>query len=279
MPVLPTAIRQHRAACEAALDAAQQAAALIRTYTESGSRSVALKGTHDLVTEADTAAQALIAEVLARAFPGAIFLGEEGAGDPATFTDSTDGTRWIVDPIDGTTNFAHGVGAYAVSIGFQRGDQIVAGVIYDVARDEAFVAARGEGAYLGTERIQVSATPDLGQALVSHGMPYRCRAHEAAYYEVLRALLHRAQGQRRFGAAAIDLAYIACGRFDAGFLVGIRPWDVAAGWLLVEEAGGRVTDFTGAPYTLTGPLILASNGQALHHAFADVLQPLADAQC
>ena len=279
MPTLPPAIRQHRDACEAALDAAEQAAALIRTYAQDDSRSVVLKGTHDLVTQADLAAQNLIAEVLAEAFPDAALLGEEGASDPATFTDTTDGARWIVDPIDGTTNFAHGVGAYAVSIGLQRGDEIVAGVIYDVARDEAFVAARGEGAYLDSERIRVSATPDLDQALVSHGMPYRCRAHEAAYYDVLRALLHRAQGQRRFGAAAIDLAYIACGRFDAGFLVGIRPWDVAAGWLLVEEAGGRVTDFTGAPYTLTGPLILASNGQPLHDTFAEVLQPLADARC
>lgn len=258
---------------DAAVDAAWQAARLIRTHAgRIDEDAVREKGWHDPVTQADEEAQRIITGALSRAFPAFDVLAEEGATDAAAVAE---GYRWIVDPIDGTTNFTRGVPPYAVSIALQRGADVVVGVVLDVAREELFTAVRGGGAFCNGTRIRVSPTRILDQALLTTGFPYRSFDHVDAYLQVLRRAMHATRGLRRPGAASVDLAYVACGRFDGFFETGLNAWDVAAGALLVEEAGGRVTDYHGAPNPLFARQILASNG-LLHAALLDLLAPMRD---
>ncbi len=259
---------------DAAVAAAWQAARVIRMHAgRIDEDDVHEKGRHDLVTRADEEAQRLITGALAGAFPAFDVLAEEGRHeDPAAVTE---GYRWIIDPIDGTTNFTRGVPPYAVSIALQRGAEVVVGVVLDVAREELFTAVRGGGAFRNGARLVVSHTRALGSSLLTTGFPYRAFDHVESYLEVLRRAMHAARGLRRPGAASVDLAYVACGRFDGFFETGLNAWDVAAGALLVEEAGGRVTDYHGAPNPLFARQILASNG-LLHAALLDLLAPMRD---
>jgi myo-inositol-1(or 4)-monophosphatase len=227
---------------------------------------VRLKSEIDMVTEADEAAEALIAGRLRDAYAGHLLLCEEGS--QGSVVDSR--YRWVVDPLDGTTNFAHGLPTFAVSIALEEEGLPIIGVVYDPMRDEMFVARRGGGATLNGQPIHISLTDRLIASILVTGFSYdlQRRAHQA---ETWRDFLTRVQAIRQTGSAALNLCYIACGRLDGYWERGISPWDVAAGALIVTEAGGTVTDMRGGPFHSDDREILASNG-FLH---ADLLAILA----
>ncbi len=239
----------------AAERAAREAAALIRHHAGEAT-AVREKGLHDLVTATDEEAQHIILATLRGAFPDYAVLAEEGdeqeraAGRP----------RWIIDPIDGTTNFAHGVPPYCVSIALQdETGALVLGVVHEVAADEVFAAVAGRGLTVNGEPAGVSTTAELGQALVTTGFPFREYGHLDAYLAALRRFMLDTRGLRRPGSAAADLAWVAGGRFDAFFEAGLAPWDVAAGVVLVREGRGRVTGLVENDDPVFGPGIAASN--------------------
>ena len=219
----------------------------------------------DLITEADREAEKSIIETLSRAFPTHAILAEE-SGPSANESEH----RWIIDPLDGTTNFAHGYPIFCVSIAYERRGEIRLGVVYDATRNECFVATRGGGARLNGKRFHASGIRTLDVALLGTGFPYDRREHRRFYLAFWEAFMMRAHGVRRAGAAAIDLAYVACGRLDAFWEFGLKPWDVAAGSLLVTEASGRVTNMDGSPLELTAGRIVASNGK-LHAQMVEVI--------
>ena len=238
---------------EAAIEIAREAGALVSNFAE---RKIPfeLKGEFDLVTEADRASEALVVERLQTRFPTHAILGEEG-GDREAASEY----RWYVDPVDGTTNFAHGFPVYNVTLGLERAGELIAGVIYDPTRNEMFAAEKGGGAYLNGRRIHVSRAAAADAALVATGFPSK-RRHENVNIHFYYQMAMVTHGVRRAGAAAIDLAYVACGRLDGFWEFGLSPWDMAAGILLIEEAGGRVSDMKGRAHTLRSPHILANNG-------------------
>ena len=215
------------------------------------------KGAIDLVTEADVAAEKAIIDLLRKELPGADFLAEESSLVPAEAM--PEGPAWIIDPLDGTTNFAHHFPWFATSIGYSDGGQVKAGVIYQPILDELFCAVRGGGAWLNGKPIRVSRAPALQQSLLATGFPYNIKEKSGEVIGALAAVLPNCQGVRRAGAAALDLAYVACGRLDGFWEINLKPWDTAAGLVLLEEAGGRATDFAGAPYHPCLPEILATN--------------------
>lgn len=236
--------------------AARRAGALLRArHTER--QEIAFKSTDiDLVTAADRDAEALIVTALAEAFPEHGIVAEESAARP-----SSDGHRWYVDPLDGTTNFAHGYPQFAVSIALARDDELLLGVVYDPMREETFSAVRGQGARLNGAPIGVSGTARLVHGLLATGFPYDRRLHADYYVAFLAEAMRRSQGVRREGSAALDLCWVACGRLDAFWEWKLQPWDLAAGRLVVEEAGGQITDFAGGPHRLSGEETAASNGR------------------
>jgi myo-inositol-1(or 4)-monophosphatase len=219
----------------------------------------------DLVTEADRESEAAIIEVIHRAFPTHAVLAEE-SGASAHQSDH----RWIVDPLDGTTNFAHGYPQFCVSIAYERRGRVLLGVVYDALKKECFIAQRGQGARLNGKPIRVSTTSNLGASLLCTGFPYDRRERRRFYLCFWEELMTRAQGVRRTGSAALDLAYVAAGRTDGFWEFGLRPWDVAAGALIIEEARGRTTNIDGSELDLAGANILATNGR-LHDEMRDVL--------
>ena len=218
-----------------------------------------MKGAVDPVTRVDRDAEEAIRSVIVSHFPNDRFLGEETGGD-----DWRVGRVWIVDPLDGTVNFVHRLPQVAVSVALWDDGRPVIGVIIDVAQNDEFVAVSGEGATLNSKPISVSDTPTLDQSLVSTGFPYDRRDHAAAYLRVVEEVMMNSQGTRRLGAAALDLAWLAAGRYDAywehGGTHGIKPWDVAAGMLLVTEAGGTYTNESGETHQLQARAHVASNG-------------------
>ncbi|AFL89445.1 inositol monophosphatase/fructose-1,6-bisphosphatase family protein [Terriglobus roseus DSM 18391] len=258
-----------------AAEIAREAGALLRHYYEKGV-TAEFKGDVDIVTEADRASEKLIGERLNTLFPEHGIYGEEGTRQKL---DSE--YRWYVDPLDGTTNFAHGFPFFCVSMGLEHRPAgtaedadgvIVAGVIYEPLRDELFLAERGKGAYLNGRRISVSKTALLQESLLSTGFPSHKR-HENPNAHFYHELTLRSHGLRRAGAAAIDLAYTAAGRVEGYWEFNLNPWDTAAGLLLVEEAGGEVTRFDGSPFLLDSREILASNGRIggeMRAIFADM---------
>jgi len=241
---------------ENAIDIAHDAGALLRSYFEQRV-SFELKGAYDLVTVADRASEKLVVDRLKSLYPDHSILAEEGSGH------ETGGEyRWYVDPLDGTTNFAHGYPVYNVTIGLEKAGEMIAGVVYDPSLDELFACERGAGAYKNGRRIHVSRARRLDDSLVATGFPSR-RRHQDINVHFFYQLAMATHGVRRGGAAAIDLASVACGRLDAYWEFGLNPWDMAAGRLLVQEAGGVCTGMTGGPHHLRGPHILADNG-AIH---------------
>jgi myo-inositol-1(or 4)-monophosphatase len=229
---------------------------------------VSNKGDIDLVTESDLASEKLIIERIRSHYPRHAILAEESGEAVATEIQSE--WKWIVDPLDGTTNYAHGYPCFCVSIGLERSGRIELGVVYDPLRDDVFAAERGRGATLNERRNRVSSIDDLNQAMLCTGFPYdvRERPHFARHFSNFTM---EAQAVRRDGSAALDLAYVAAGRFDGFWEDGLSPWDVAAGVLLVEEAGGRVSDFRGDPLDIYTPQVLVSNG-AIHESMMRVLR-------
>ena len=212
------------------------------------------KGDADLVTEADRASERLITDRIRARWPRHDLVGEEGA-----LVDSGSDYRWYVDPLDGTTNFAHGFPVFCVSMGLEYKGKMIAGVVYDPTRDEMFSAERGSGAYLNQRRIRVSAASKLGETLLATGFPSQKR-HANPNIHFYHQITLRTHGVRRAGSAALDLCYVASGRVDGFWEFNLNPWDTAAGVLLVEEAGGSVTDFGGSPFQIASRETLASNG-------------------
>lgn len=235
------------------MEIAREAGALVSNMAE---RKIPfeLKGDFDLVTAADRASEALIVERLQSHFPSHSIVGEEGG-----LRERQAEYCWYVDPVDGTTNFAHGFPAYNVTMAVERSGELIAGVIFDPTRNEMFAAEKGGGAYLNGHRIHVSRVNSVAESLVATGFPSRKR-HENVNIHFYYQLAMISHGVRRAGSAALDLAYVASGRLDGFWEFGLKPWDMAAGILLVEEAGGRCADMHGAPRHLSGEHLLADNG-------------------
>jgi myo-inositol-1(or 4)-monophosphatase len=253
--------------------AAHKAArSLKRDFGEVERLQVSLKGPANFVTAADRRAEEILREELGRARPGYGFLGEEGGRH-----EGSDKTHlWIVDPLDGTTNFLHGIPQFAVSIGLERDGAVVAGVVYNPATDELYTAERGSGAFLNDRRIRVAARRRLGEAVVGCGMPHRGRGGLDEFRDELARVQDEVAGLRRFGAAALDLAWVASGRLDAFWERNLSPWDMAAGTLIIREAGGFVTDLDGRDAMLTKGHIIAGN-ETMHGALLRLLREPAKA--
>lgn len=258
-----------------AVRAARRAAAVVRE--QAGSRmDVRDKGRNDFVTKTDEEAQAAAVKALREAFPEDSILAEEGEA-PRSTPQVVDGRRWIVDPIDGTTNFMHQVPPYAVSIALQEEDRIVVGVVLDVSHDELFTAVAGHGLQVNGRPASVSRTDVFGEAFLATGFPYRRFEHTEVYLDVLADILRTARSVRRHGSAAVDLARLACGRFDGFFETGLQAWDVAAGVLLVREGGGRVTNYRdNAGLTPLFDQQVCATNHRLHAPLLDHLAPMDD---
>jgi len=254
-----------RVACAAVAEAS----ALLRA-TWRDAKTIHYKGAVDLVTETDRAAEALVTSRLRAAFPDHRIVAEEASSGVALAPPPADTHVWYLDPLDGTTNFAHAYPHFAVSLALARGTELELAVVSDPLRDETFVARRGAGARLNGAPIAVSTTDDLERALLATGFPYDRRVHRDFYLAFTADLMTRAQGIRRNGAAALDLCYVACGRLDGFWEWKLHPWDTAAGTLIVREAGGAVSDFRGESFDLFGQQTLASNGR-VHGAMVEIL--------
>ncbi len=249
----------------AMVEIAREAGALLMDFF--GRVTIEYKGEADLVTVADRTSEKLIRERIKNLWPTHDILGEEEG-----LVDTGSDYRWYLDPLDGTTNFAHGFPMFCVSMGLEHKQRRIAGVVYDPTRDEMFSAEQGSGAYLNGQAIHVSKTAKLAESLVATGFPSNKRHHNPNIHFYHQITL-RSHGVRRAGSAALDLCYVACGRLDGFWEFNLNPWDTAAGVLMVEEAGGRVSDYQGNYYPTDGRETMASNGlihQALMHEFEEI---------
>ncbi|MEB3283776.1 MAG: inositol monophosphatase family protein [Candidatus Sericytochromatia bacterium] len=250
---------------EFAIETARAAGKLLREGLNQP-RTIRFKGAIDLVTEMDIAAEKIILEAIRANFPGHAILSEEaGAAVPGNSE-----YRWVVDPLDGTTNYAHGLPLFCVSIGLEHAGTPVLGVIYAPVLDEMYAAELGKGATLNGQPIEVSKTASLERALLVTGFPYDVQI-KSSNLKHFSSFIHSVQAVRRLGSAALDLSWVAAGRFDGFWEPRLAPWDLCAGSLLVQEAGGRVTGYDGSAFSIYGKEVLASNGR-IHGAMIDTLQ-------
>jgi len=249
----------------AAQAAAREAGHLLRQNIDK-SGEIFFKGVVDLVTDSDNASQKMIFKRLSSAFPDHDFLAEEGLcqAKGSEF-------RWIIDPLDGTTNYAHRFPVFCISTALEQNGEVVLGVIYDPMREEMFWGVKGEGAFLNGEKIQVSKVSDLNKSLIATGFPYDLRESKVNNIRHFNNFVLRVQAIRRCGSAALDLCYVACGRFDGFWELKLNPWDVAAGALIVKEAGGSLSDFQGREFSIYGSEILATNS-LIHEEMVKVLE-------
>lgn len=224
------------------------------------------KGDINLVTEVDYLCQERIIDIIKKEFPDDEIISEE-----KTNTYDNEKNRWIIDPLDGTTNYAHGYPFFCTSVAYENGGDIVAGVVYNPIFDELFYSKKGEGAYLNNNRLHVSKINALKDALLSTGFPYDLVTNKNNNINNFIKFLYAAQAIRRDGSAALNLCYLACGRFDGFWELRLNPWDVAAGFLVVSESGGKITNFEGSPFDIYRDNIVASNG-LIHNAMLDVLK-------
>ncbi|MCH7401406.1 inositol monophosphatase [Belliella kenyensis] len=246
---------------------AKEAGAFIRRERQVFDISkVESKGLNDMVSYVDKEAEKIIVTKLSEILPEAGFITEEG-----TKSDETKAYTWIIDPLDGTTNFIHGIPIFCVSIGLMKDQEIVLGVVYEINLHECFYALKGQGAYCNDTKIKVSNAPSLSECLIATGFPYSAFESIDEYLAILKSLMQKSHGLRRLGSAAADLCYVACGRMDAYFEYNLNSYDVAAGSLIVQEAGGQVTDFRKGDDFIFGREILASNGK-VHEEFWKVLR-------
>jgi myo-inositol-1(or 4)-monophosphatase len=246
--------------------AARAGGAIVRAALD-GPAQVRNKGAVDLVTEVDLASEAAILALLNDRMPGVPVLAEEGGGA------SSAATRWVVDPLDGTTNFVHGFPSFGVSVALQQEGRIIAGCVYDPVRHQAYSAGRDLGAHCEGRPLRVSAVSSLDRALLLTGFAYDRRQRADFYLRFVKAFLEKSQGLRRAGSAAMDMCHVAAGRADGFWEFGLNVWDIAAGVLLIEEAGGRVSDMLGGPLHFDKPRLLATNGW-VHAEMQEVLLPL-----
>ncbi len=248
-----------------AIGVARDAGALLRDRL--GTRiDISHKGSINLVTDVDLASEKLIREAISTYYPRHEILAEEGG-----LTETRSEYRWVVDPLDGTTNYAHGYPFFCVSIALEYQGEAVVGVVYDPMREELFTAERGGGAALNNRPIRVSAIDDLTQGILSTGFPYDIKTSKLTNLDHWANFAMNAQALRRDGAAALDLCYVACGRYDGFWELNLSPWDTAAGALIVAEAGGHVTDFGGGLFSNYKPEVVASNGK-IHNRMIEVLR-------
>jgi myo-inositol-1(or 4)-monophosphatase len=227
----------------------------IRTESQAFDRSrIEFKqGFNNLVSYVDKEAESRLVKSLSELIPGCGFIAEEG-----THQAPENGYVWIIDPLDGTTNFMHGVPPYAISVGLARDNQLVLGVVYEITRDECFHAREGSPARLNGQEIRVSAIQRMDESLLATGFPYYHQEKKDTYLQIIKHFLERTHGIRRLGSAAVDLCYVACGRFDGFFEYNLNPWDVAGGAFIVQQAGGKVSDFSGGPNYLHGGELIAA---------------------
>jgi len=219
-----------------------------------------------LVTEMDLLAEKVIVSEIRKRYPDHSLLAEE-----KTDLRGDSPYRWVIDPLDGTTNYAHGYPVFSLSIALEKAGEVILGVVYDPTRDELFVGKKGKGARLNGRKIHVSSTPKLSECLLATGFPYDIRETAADNFDHFRNFALRVHAVRRAGSAALDLCYVAAGRFDGFWEMKLGPWDLAAGSLMVREAGGKVTDFLGTPLVLDGKYVLASNGK-IHREMIQLLK-------
>lgn len=264
MPTMPNQDTEPAAWLALAVDAARAAGEIIRRGM-SDALDVRYKGAINLVTQIDVAAERAVVERLQAKVPDHGILAEEG-----TLHHGKSPYRWLIDPLDGTTNYAHRFPFFCVSIGLQRGDDVVLGVVLDPVRDELFTAVRGAGAACNGRPMTVSSTAALGESLVVTGFAYDPKRDTNVNFRHFEAMSRVVQGVRRTGSAALDLCYVAAGRSDGFWELFLSPWDTAAGQVIVEEAGGRVTDFSGRAFSPYIPEVVASNGK-IHDAMLAVL--------
>lgn len=251
---------------QVAIRAAFQAGeVLMANLGKLSSDRIDLKKKFDFVTEVDKESERVIIAEIRSAFPDHKFLAEETARDEGG------GYRWLIDPLDGTTNYIHGFPIFAVSIALERDGEIVLGVVYDPTRNEIFQAQKGGGAFLNDRQILVSPTIDPAICLLTTGFPFRSKEHLELYQKSFNLLFHQVSGIRRPGAVALDFAYLASGRCDGFWEIGLAPWDVAAGFLLVQEAGGKMTDFSGGDQAIWTGNVVASNGK-IHSLILGIVQ-------
>lgn len=239
---------------------------LKKEITTLGSEAIEIKGLHNFVTYVDKTAEEMIMDALAEMLPEAGFIAEENQ-------DTKKGERynWVIDPLDGTTNYIHGIPLFSVSIALLDDGEVVLGVVHEAVRDECFYAWKGSPAFLNGKIIKVSPTGKLNDSLMATGFPYYDYSKLEPYLNIFRHLMENTHGLRRLGSAAVDLAYVACGRFEGFYEYGLNSWDVAAGALIVNQAGGTVTDFKGGYDFLFGREIIATN-QFIHKEFLGIVR-------
>ena len=255
--------------CFSAMEVVKQAASYVREQHENRQGlAIEEKGRQNFVTEVDKRAEEILVEGLSALMPGAGFIAEEG-------TNSQRGKRynWIIDPVDGTTNFIHGVFPFAISVGFTDQEEVVAGIIYEFGLDEFFYTWKGGGAWLNGKKIRVSEVSRVDQSLIATGFPYTNFKYLKQFMKSMDHFMKNSHGLRRLGSAATDIAYVACGRYDGFYEYGLNPWDVAAGMLLVKEAGGEISDFSGHRDPLFAEHIIVSNN-LIYNEFQSVIQEI-----
>jgi myo-inositol-1(or 4)-monophosphatase len=254
-----------------AWQAANAAGAIIRANWQQP-KTIDYKGAIDLVTSVDRECERKIIDVIRRNFPDHSILAEEETDVQCAQSQY----RWIVDPLDGTTNFAHSYPQFSVSIALEQNGRVIVGLVYDPIRNECFKAALGQGATLNTNAMRISLVDELDKSLLATGFPYDRRDFADFYLSYSKAFMTRCQGIRRGGSAALDLCYVACGRLDGFWELKLKPWDIAAGSLIVTEAGGKLSDFSGKPFSIRGQETLATNG-LIHDEMVHVASAIAKA--
>jgi len=255
-PMLNIAVRASRAAGKV----------ISRAFDQHDKVEVELKGTNDVVTNVDVAAEEVIIETIRKSYPKHTIISEEGG----VLKGEDDDYQWIIDPLDGTTNFVKGIPHFAVSIALRVKGKLDQAVVFDPIRGDLFTASRGKGATLNGFRIRVKQPKELTGAILATGFPFKKKQHIDAYFNILKTLFVKTSDMRRAGSAALDLAYVASGRVDGFFEIGLKPWDTAAGELLVIEAGGLVTDFTGGHNHMQSGNIVASSTKLLKEILKDI---------
>jgi myo-inositol-1(or 4)-monophosphatase len=252
-----------KALCHSTIDLVKEAGIFIRKEAKGFDTSkIEFKGrSNDLVSYVDKETEKILVAGLRKILPQAGFIGEEGTSE-----EGKDGLQWVIDPLDGTTNFLHGMPSFSISVALIQGTTILVGVVYEINLDECFYAWKDGGAYLNGNKISISPVNEMKRALIATGFPYVMRGKTDEYFEIIKNMVNESHGLRRLGSAAVDLCYVACGRFEAYFEFNIKIWDIAAGILLVQEAGGKVTDYSGGDDYLHGKELLAAgaiHGEAL----------------
>jgi myo-inositol-1(or 4)-monophosphatase len=255
--------------CEQVVDISRGTGLFIKDELKNFSQKhVEIKGIHNFVSYVDKSAEQQIVSNLSKILPNAGFIAEEGTGSP-----SSTGLNWVIDPLDGTTNYIHGLPPFAISIALMEGDDVVLGVIHEISLHETFWAFQGSKAFLNGSTISVSKIDTINDSLIATGFPYYDYDRIAPFFKTMEHFMRNSHGLRRLGSAATDLAYVACGRFDAFYEYSLQPWDVAAGAFIVQQAGGLVSDFSGEKNYIFGKEIIATN-PGIYEEFQEVVKSI-----